>query len=78
MTADAMQLPEAPGISGLRFRAFREGRDFHHMANITRVSAEVDGTERADTPDEMETLLAHLASCDPYTDMIFAEVDSSY
>ncbi|HEX5943049.1 MAG TPA: hypothetical protein VFY66_12270 [Anaerolineales bacterium] len=48
------------------------------MANITRVSAEVDGTERADTPDEMETLLAHLASCDPYTDMIFAEVDSSY
>lgn len=52
MTADAMQLPEAPGISGLRFRAFREGRDFHHMANITRVSAEVDSSYKAGRTDE--------------------------
>ncbi len=45
------------------------------MASITRVSAEVDGTERADTPEELEKFFAHLTNCDPYTDMIFAEVD---
>jgi GNAT superfamily N-acetyltransferase len=75
MPSDAIQLPEAPGIHGLRFRHFRAGEDFHHMANITRLSAEVDGTERADTPEELENFFAHLTNCDPYTDMIFAEVD---
>ena len=45
------------------------------MATITRISAEADDTERADTPEELETFFAHLTNCDPYTDMIFAEVD---
>jgi len=75
MTSDAIQLPQAPGIRGLRFRRFRAGEDFRHMSTILRLSAEVDGTERADTPEELETSFAHLTNCDPYTDMIFAEVD---
>ena len=40
MISDAIQLPDAPGIHGLRFRHFRAGDDFNHMANIARVSAE--------------------------------------
>ena len=76
MTADAIQLLDAPGIPGLRFRHFRGGEDYRHMATITRVSAEADDTERADTPEELEHFFAHLTNCDPYTDMIFAEVDS--
>jgi ribosomal protein S18 acetylase RimI-like enzyme len=75
MTTDEIQLPDAPGIPGLRFRHFRGGRDFEHMATIVRLSAEVDGTERADTPEELEAFFAHLTNCDPYTDMIFAEID---
>ena len=75
MTSDAIQLPDAPGIHGLRFRHFRGGDDFNHMASITRVSAIVDDTERADTPEELAKWFAHLTNCDPYTDMIFAEVD---
>ena len=75
MTSDAIQLPDAPRIRGLRFRHFRGGDDFRHMATITRASAEVDGTERADTPEELANYYAHLTNCDPYTDMIFAEVD---
>ena len=75
MTSDAIQLPDAPGIHGLRFRRFRAGDDFNHMATITRVSAEVDDTERADTPEELANMYEHLTNCDPYTDMIFAEVD---
>lgn len=72
---DAIQPPETPGIPGLRFRHFRGGRDYSHMATIVRVSAEVDDTERSDTPEELEHFFAHLTNCDPYTDMIFAEVD---
>jgi hypothetical protein len=44
------------------------------MSTILRVSAEVDGTERADTPEELENFFAHLTNCDPHTDMIFAEI----
>ena len=76
MNSDAIQLPDAPGIHGLRFRHFRGGEDYRHMSTIIRVSAEVDDTERADTAEELETAFAHLTNCDPYTDMIFAEVDS--
>jgi GNAT superfamily N-acetyltransferase len=75
MTSDAIQLPDAPGIHGLMFRHFRAGDDFNHMATITRASAEVDDTERADTPDELASMYEHLTNSDPYTDMIFAEVD---
>ena len=75
MISDAIQLPDAPGIHGLRFRRFRAGDDFNHMASITRISAEVDDTERADTPEEIAKLYEHLTNSDPYTDMIFAEVD---
>jgi len=45
------------------------------MATITRLSVEADGTERADTPEELETFFSHLTNCDPYMDMIFTEVD---
>ena len=75
MIADAIQLPDTPGIPGLQFRHFRGGRDYQHMATITRLSAEVDDTERADTAEELEHYFAHLTNCDPYLDMIFAEVD---
>ena len=44
MSSDAIKLPDAPMIPGLRFRHFRGGDDFKHMATITRVSAVVDDT----------------------------------
>lgn len=75
MSSYLIQLTDAPRIPGLRFRHFRGGDDFKHMATVARASAEVDDTERADTPEELEKLFAHLTNCDPYADMIFAEVD---
>ena len=45
MTSDAIQPPDAPDIHGLRFRRFRAGDDFNHMATISRGSAEVDDTD---------------------------------
>jgi hypothetical protein len=54
MISDEIQLIDSPKIPGLRFRHFRGGDDFKYMATITRVSAEVDDTERVDTPEEDE------------------------
>ena len=34
MISDAIQLPDAPRVSGLRFRHFGGGDDFKHMATI--------------------------------------------
>jgi hypothetical protein len=63
MTSDAIQLPDAPDIHGLRFRHFRGRDDFNHMAGITRTSAEADDTERADTPEAaFELLKGHLTT----------------
>lgn len=76
MIHDAILLPNAPAIPGLDFRRFRAPEDYHNMAAITRASAVVDGTERADTAEELANFFAHLTNCDPLTDMIFAEVDS--
>jgi GNAT superfamily N-acetyltransferase len=45
------------------------------MAAIGRAAAQVDGTERADTVEDLANVFAHLTNCDPYTDMIFAEAD---
>jgi mycothiol synthase len=75
MTPDTFLLPDAPAIPGLAFRHFRAPDDYHYMASITRDSAVVDGTERADTAEELANYFAHLTNCDPLTDMIVAEVD---
>jgi ribosomal protein S18 acetylase RimI-like enzyme len=75
MVSDTILLPDAPPIPGLVFRHFRAPADYAHMAGITRASAAVDGTERADTAEELANFFAHLTNCDPSTDMIFAQVD---
>jgi mycothiol synthase len=75
MISDTILLPDAPANPGQVFRHFHPPDDYHHMASIARASAVVDGTERADTAEELANLYAHLTNCDPFTDMIFAEVD---
>jgi mycothiol synthase len=65
----------APPIPGLRFRGFRPPEDYGNMAAIARSAAQVDGTERADTAEELAEYFAHLTNSDPLTDMIFAEID---
>jgi GNAT superfamily N-acetyltransferase len=68
-------LPDAPVIPGLSFRHFRKPEDYQNMATITRASATIDGTERSDTAEELAHFFAHLTNCDPFTDMIVAEID---
>jgi mycothiol synthase len=75
MTQDEILLPGAPDIRGLAFRHFRGEGDYPAMAAAIAASAEADGNERADTVVDIASAYAHLKNCDPFQDMIFAELN---
>ena len=75
MTDDYYDLPNAPSIPGLRFRHFRGESDYPYMEKAIAASADADKVERATTIEEIANSYAHLNNCDPYKDMIFAEIE---
>lgn len=75
MVEDQIMLANAPDFSGLRFRHFRGERDYPLMVAAIAASAEADQNERADTVEDLANAYAHLTNCDPYEDMIFAELN---
>ena len=75
MTNDHLTVDHAPAIPGLAFRHFRGPSDYPAMAAAIQASADADKVERADTVADIANAYAHLSNCDPYQDMIFAEVN---
>lgn len=71
-----IELSDAPAISGLRFRAFRGEVDYPIMLDLLNAAKEADQTERTDSLEDIRRGYSHLTNCDPYQDMLFAEVDS--
>jgi ribosomal protein S18 acetylase RimI-like enzyme len=67
--------PTAPEIPGLRFRGFRGEADYPNILAAINASKGADQTERSDTLESVANNYAHLTNCDPYQDMIFAEVN---
>lgn len=74
MTHDQIAIANAPAISGLSFRHFRGESDYPRMVAVIMSSADADKIERADTVEEIAKNYSHLTNCDPYQDMVFAEV----
>jgi len=72
---DQIHLPDAPAIPGLVFRRFRGPEDYPKMAAVIEASKVEDRIERVATPEEVANTYQHLAHCNPYTDMIFAEIN---
>ena len=70
-----LSLPYAPDLPGLTFRGFQGESDFPKMLNLINASKIHDQVERTDTVEDIARNYAHLNNCDPYRDMIFAEVD---
>jgi GNAT superfamily N-acetyltransferase len=75
LTQDAIEIRTAPAIPGLAFRRFRGPSDYPLMAAAAALNADADQTERVITVDDIAQLYSRLINCDPYQDMIFAEVD---
>lgn len=74
---DSRTIPriEAPAIDGLIFRGFRGPEDYPAMVAVVEGSKEVDQVERATTVEDIARDYEHLVNCDPYQDMLFAEMD---
>lgn len=72
---NTIALSNAPPIPGLTFRHFRGEADYPHMLAVLNASKLADGIERSDTLAALRHYYTHLTNCDPYKDMLFAEVD---
>ncbi|MGD8902867.1 MAG: GNAT family N-acetyltransferase [Anaerolineae bacterium] len=64
----------APDIPGLIFRGFLGEADYPAMLAVIEASKQVDGLERTDSLEDVTRNYQHLQNCDPYRDMLFAEV----
>lgn len=73
-TVQPLVVPRAPAIPGLLFRRFRGKVDYAAMHDVIEGSKEVDGLERADTVEDIARNYRHLTNCDPYRDMVFAQI----
>jgi len=74
-TNRTIRVPGAPEMSGLTFRGFRGEADYPSMLAVIEGSKETDNLERTDTLDDVVRNYEHLTNCDPYQDMLFAEMD---
>jgi len=67
-------VPEAPAIHGLRFRLFAGDADFARMAAVIQAAKVVDQVERIDSEDDLRRSYSHLTHCDPFQDLLVAEI----
>lgn len=67
--------PRAKDIQGLVLRGFRGEADYPIMLAVIHGCAQIDGLERSEKLEDIANIYNHLVNCDPYTDMLFAEVD---
>ena len=74
MLEDRIEVTDAPAIPGLSFRRFRGDSDYPPILAVIAASSQADQVERADTLDDIARNYQRLTNCDPYQDMIFAEI----
>jgi mycothiol synthase len=73
-TNAAIVVPNAPDVPGLAFRGFRGEVDYAAMVDVINGSKEADGLEETTSLEDLARNYKHLVNCDPYQDMLFAEV----
>ena len=71
------RLDIATPFDGVSFRRFRGEEDYAAMARLLMATSRADGGFRYETADRVAIGYANLNNCDPYEDMIFAEVDGA-
>ena len=75
MLDDQIIPPNTPGVAGLRFRHFRGLSDYASIATVLTASDNADQIERNVTAEDIATVFERgLKNCDPYSDMILAEI----
>lgn len=69
-----IEIRNAPTIPGLNFRLFLGDSDFPQMAAVLTASETADQRERNVSAEDIANAFHHLSNCDPYRDLIVAEV----
>ena len=72
---ESIAVAGAPAITGLAFRGFRGERDYPAMAEVFRLARQADEIEWVESAEDIARQYRYLTNCDPYTDMVFAEMD---
>lgn len=72
---NSIHLPSAPALPGLGFRRFQGDSDFPLMVPVANACFAADNTEIVRAVDETRKSYSELVNCDPYDDMILAEMD---
>ncbi len=67
--------PRTKDIAGLTLRGFRGEADYPKILGIIHWCSTEDGLERSETLEDIVNTYTHLHHCDPYSDMLFLEID---
>ena len=70
-----IEVPDTPPVKGLIFRTFKGEDDYQNIADIINACNDVDHLDRYATRDDVASSYNHLANCNPYEDMLFAEIN---
>ena len=73
-TLERIYPANAPELPGLAFRGFQGETDYPNILAVIRGCKQTDQIERSETLEDIARNYTHLHNCDPYQDMIFAEV----
>ncbi len=69
-----IEIKNSPPIPGLRFRHFQGEGDFAQFASVLVASEAADHLDRNVSADDLANAYRHMNNCDPYQDVIIAEV----
>ncbi len=70
-----IDIENSPAIPGLKFRHYKGEPDHAQIAAVLVASEAADQMFRAVTAENIANAYQHMSNCDPYRDIIFAEVD---
>ena len=68
-------MPPLPELTGVEFRMFAGSSDYPHFVRIINAWARAEGDERVETLEGIASGYDHLERCDPFRDLLVAEID---
>ncbi len=69
-----IEIKNAPPIPGLSFRHFQGESDYAQMAAVLTASEAADSVQRTVSADDLANAYQHLNNCEPFKDIIMAEI----
>lgn len=78
MSREYFTLDSQPDIDGLRFRMYSGSSDHEDMYNISQKQDRFHDFDFHETFEDFETIYRNLKNCDPFKDIIIAELDGAH